>query len=125
MTLANATPVLRVFDASKAHEFYVEFLGFAIDWRYRRQPDLPAYTQISRDACVLHLTEHHGDCTPGSAIRITVDDIESLKGELGAKSYRYARPSLAETDWQTQEMLVTDPFGNRLTFAAPAKHGDQ
>jgi len=28
-------PLLRIFDVAKAKEFYVGFLGFAIDWEHR------------------------------------------------------------------------------------------
>ena len=31
---------------------------------------LPLYMQISKDDCILHLSEHHGDCCPGAAMRI-------------------------------------------------------
>jgi hypothetical protein len=36
---------------------------------HRFAPDLPLYMQVSRDGSVLHLSEHHGDCSPGAANR--------------------------------------------------------
>jgi hypothetical protein len=65
VSLAAPTPILRIFDEAKATEFYGEFLDFTVDWKYRFAPDLPLYMQVSRDACVLHLSEHHGDGSPG------------------------------------------------------------
>ncbi|MEP6567292.1 MAG: glyoxalase superfamily protein, partial [Mesorhizobium sp.] len=76
----------------------------------------PLYTGVSRDGCVLHLSEHHGDGAPGSHIRIETDDIAGLHHELTARNYRFARPGLEQTPWKTKEVTVTDPFGNRLTF---------
>ena len=65
---------------------------------------------------MLHLSEHHGDASPGSAVRIRVEDIADLQRELLAKNYRFAKPGLEETPWKTREMRITDPFGNRLSF---------
>lgn len=61
MRLSSTTPILRIFDEDKAREFYVQFLGFQVDWEHRFEPGLPLYLQVSRDACVLHLSEHHGE----------------------------------------------------------------
>ena len=61
--LDDAIPILRIFDEAKAREFYVDFLGFTIDWEHRFEPGLPLYMQVSKDDCILHLSEHHGDGT--------------------------------------------------------------
>ena len=100
----------------KAHEFYVGFLGFEVPWEHRFGKDAPLYTEVSRDGCVLHLSEHYGDASPGSAVRIKVEDIAALHRELSGKNYRFARPGLETTPWKTREISVTDPFGNRLHF---------
>lgn len=70
MKLGSTTPILRSFDEVKAKEFYIDFLGFNLDWSHRFEEDFPLYMQVSKDECVLHISEHHGDCSPGSAIRI-------------------------------------------------------
>ena len=114
--LGTVTPILRIFDIAKAHEFYVGFLGFEVQWEHRFADDAPLYTEIARDGCVLHLSEHHGDASPGSAVRIRVEDIAALHRELLAANYRFARPGLETTPWKTREISVGDPFGNRLHF---------
>ena len=119
MKLGSITPILRIFDEAKAREFYIDYLGFAVDWDHRFEPGLPLYQQVSRGDCVLHLSEHHGDCCPGTALRIEVDDIDGLHAELSAKQYGYARPGIEDTPWGARELSVKDPFGNRLTFAGP------
>lgn len=116
MKFARTTPILRMFDEAKALEFYVQFLGFTVDWEHRFEPGLPLYMQVSRDGCVLHLSEHHGDACPGAAMRIETDDIEAFHAELIARRYGNARPGLEETPWGSKDVSVTDPFGNRLTF---------
>jgi uncharacterized glyoxalase superfamily protein PhnB len=117
MGLGTVTPVLRIFDEQKAREFYVDFLGFQVDWEHRFAPDLPLYLQISKGSCVLQLTEHHGDASPGAALRIATTDLEPYHAELSAKRYKYARPGIEDKPWGSREMTLTDPFGNRLTFA--------
>lgn len=116
MTFGHTTPVLRVFDEAKAKEFYIDFLGFTVEWEHRFEDGLPLYLEVSRDHVKIHLTEHHGDCCPGAAIRIETDKLIELHEELGKKDYGFARPQIDDTPWGTKEMSIKDPFGNRLTF---------
>ena len=118
MRFTRTTPILRIFDEAKAKEFYVAFLGFTVDWEHRFEDDLPLYLQISRDDCVLHLSEHHGDCSPGAAVRIATDELDAFHQQLLAARYKYARPGVEQTPWGTREMSIADPFGNRLTFTS-------
>jgi catechol 2,3-dioxygenase-like lactoylglutathione lyase family enzyme len=116
MSLGTPIPILRIFDEAKAREFYVDFLGFSIDWEHRFEDGLPLYLQVSKGACVLQLTEHHGDSSPGAGLRIPTQGLDALQAELLAKLYRYARPGIELTPWGTRDMSIKDPFGNRLTF---------
>ncbi|WP_044356873.1 glyoxalase superfamily protein [Paenibacillus sp. E194] len=108
-----AIPILRIFDEHKAREFYVDFLGFRIEWEHRYGDNFPLYMQVARGNCILHLSEHHGDCCPGSAVRIEVSHIRQLHAEMRGKKYKYAKPGLDQDD---HEVTVTDPFGNRIIF---------
>lgn len=118
MTLGPTTPILRSFDEALARAFYVDYLGFAVLFEHRFEPTLPLYMGIRRDGCELHLSEHHGDATPGASMRIAVDDVDALQAELAARPYRHARPTVQAQPWGTRDMTVTDPFGNRLTFTS-------
>lgn len=112
------TPILRIFDEEKAREFYIGFLEFAVDWEHRFEDGFPLYMQISRGTCLIHLSKHYGDCTPGSSIRIEVDALEAYHAVLLGKAYKYARPGIENTPWGTREVRISDPFGNRITFYA-------
>ena len=116
MRTLQTIPLLRIFDRTKALAFYVDFLGFTIDWEHRFEPGLPVYIQVSRAGCVLHLTEHHGDCTPGSTVFVRMTGLDEFHRELMARDYPYARPGVELTPWNAKLMQVTDPFGNRLRF---------
>lgn len=118
----RAIPILRIFDEAKAREFYVDFLGFAVDWEHRFAPDLPLYMQVSRGGLVLHLSEHHGDATPGSTVLVqTSEGLEALHAEVTAKNDKNNRPGLETAPWNAKVMEVADPFGNRLRFNQPLK----
>ena len=91
----KAVPVFRIFSLEKAHEFYVGFLGFKVDWEFRFDENAPVYMQVSRDGLAFHLSEHHGDCTPGSLAYVYTRGVEELHRELNDKNYRHNHPGLA------------------------------
>ena len=123
MGFSAAVPVLRIFDEAKARAFYLDFLGFQVEWEHRFEEGAPLYMQLAGDRCVLHLSEHHGDCSPGAAVRIGCDALDAFHRMLLAKSYPHARPGIESMPWGTREMVVIDPFANRLIFfeEAPPK----
>lgn len=115
ITISPAIPVIRSFDEAKADEFYIKYLGFRGDWEHRHAAHLPLYRQISRSGCLLHVSEHHGDATPGAGCFVPIQQLEQLHAELQAKNYSNMNPGIETVPWGLQ-MTVTDPFGNRLTF---------
>jgi catechol 2,3-dioxygenase-like lactoylglutathione lyase family enzyme len=117
MDFGPVTPILRFFDEAKMREFYIDYLGFRLDWEHRFEPETPLYAQVSRGRCILHLSEHHGDGTPGTTIRIPTDDLDGYHAELTAKRYKYYRPGIQEQPWG-RDMTVQDGSGNKLTFFA-------
>lgn len=114
-----AKPIFRIFDYNKTVEFYVNWLGFKIDWEHTLSENSPKYMQISLENIVLHLSEHHGDGTPGS--RVFIEDFKNLRDFhkiLTEKNYKYNKPGLEKAFWHenTLSMDVTDPFNNMLLF---------
>lgn len=116
MKLSAPIPILRSFDEEIAREFYVKFLEFTIDWEHRFEADLPLYMQISKGQCVIHLSEHHGDSSPGAALRIEISALDEYHQRLSQKPYANARPGIEKQPWG-RDMSITDPFGNRLVFS--------
>jgi catechol 2,3-dioxygenase-like lactoylglutathione lyase family enzyme len=112
--LKLAVPIIRIFDVEKAKAFYVDLLGFVIEWEHRFGEGYPLYMQVSRVGLKLHLSEHHGDATPGSAVYIHVAGLDALFAELRAKG---SHASIEEGPGETRWLQVLDPFGNRLRFA--------
>lgn len=120
MPFDAAIPVLRIFSADQAKDFYLGYLGLQLDWE-RRDGEL-LYAQIRRAGLVLHLSEHAGDAAPGAAVFIAMRGLAAWQAELAAKPYRSAKPGLGDGT-QGLELVLTDPFGNRLRFGERA--GDQ
>ena len=115
----RVVPTFRIFSVEKAREFYVDFLGFKVDWEHRFDPEAPVFMQVSRGGLTIYLSEHHGDGTPGSVFYVYTDGIREWQRELSEKKYRYNRPGLTEQEWGMLEFYVTDPFNNRITFGEP------
>ena len=74
-------PQLRMTNWKRTRAFYVDGLGFGVDWEHRFEPGLPVFASLTRDGLSLFLTEHTGDCQPGGAAYFVV-----------AKRYWFAVP---------------------------------
>ena len=111
-------PVFRIFDVAKAKEFYIDYLGFEIEWEHRFEESLPLYMQIRRSGFVLHLSEHYGDGSPGAVVYARMTGLREYHAKLKAKNYNYLRPGINEdAPGEARELAVIDPFGNRIRFA--------
>ena len=118
--MATIKPILRIFDLAKTIEFYVDWLGFTIDWTHEFAPGMPKFMQVSLNGVVFFLSEHHGDGSPG--IHIHIEDFKGLKAyheQLINKQYQNNRPRLEVPFWNEKKiaMMVTDPVGNLLIFS--------
>jgi len=117
--LGAPIPIFRSFDEAKAKEFYIDFLGFEIVFEHRFAPDLPLYFAAKLGDCEIHLSEHHGDASPGGNLRIPHPDVHAYSKALNAKAYQNARPGVQRQPYGFDDMSIADPFGNRLTFCTP------
>ena len=93
----RAIPVLRIVDVAKAKEFYLDFLGFRIDWEHRFADDAPVYMHIARGDLVLDLSEHHGDGSPGATVYVCTTGPQDLHREIIAKDYPFMHPGSERT----------------------------
>ena len=117
LTHLRTVPILRSYDEAKAREFYVDWLGFSVDWEHRFEPNTPLYMQVSRDGIAFHISEHHGDGSPGSHVRVEIRGVREFYAELIARQYKNNRPGLERPDWGGIEFTVIDPVNNRITFS--------
>ena len=87
LAFAGVTPVLRVCDVAASRDYYVQCLGFQVNF------EAPDFVSVSRGKCCLFLCE--GDQgNPGSWVWIDGKDVDAVYEELktsGAKIRRLAR----------------------------------
>jgi hypothetical protein len=120
IAFTQTAPILRIFDESKAKEFYLGFLGFQLDFEHRFTDNSPLYMQVSRAGLVLHLSEHHGDASPGSTVAVNMRGVHEYQRELAGKDYKYMKPGIEQMPWG-EVMTVTDAFSNHIRFCEPPK----
>ncbi len=116
VSFQRVIPVLRMFSVEKARAFYLGFLGFTLDWEHRFEEGMPLYMQVSRGDFALHLSEHHGDGSPGIVVFVAMTGLDEFHREITARGYAYLRPGIEDREWNAREMTVIDPFGNRIRF---------
>ncbi|WP_207894502.1 glyoxalase superfamily protein [Tamaricihabitans halophyticus] len=109
-------PVLRVQRFDDVREFYLDFLGFTVEWEHRFEPSMPLYIRLTRGDTRLDLSEHHGDGTPGSVVWINVRNVYRLHAELEQKRYSSQRPGVEPDAPGGPTLDVIDPSGNNLRF---------
>ena len=106
-------PTLRIRDWEAAKKFYVEGLGFQIDFEYRHEPGFPVFSQISRDGMRMYLTEHEGDCDGPGLVYLYVPNVDAWQAELLSRGV-LADAAPQDQPWGNRELQLSDPDGNRL-----------
>ncbi len=112
--LGPATPILRVATLPASVDYFVEILGFTIDW------ETPGFLSVSRDRCCVFLCEG-GQGNPGSWMWTGVPDAETLHEELAAKGAKIRQPP-TNFPWAL-EIQVEDLDGNVLRFGSDPIEG--
>ena len=108
----GVTPILRVRSVAASVDYYVQKLGFKIDWQ------APIFASVSRGRCHIFLSE--GDQgNPGGWVWIGVEDADALFEEYRASGANIRHPP-TNYDW-AYEMQVEDPDGNMLRMGSDQK----
>lgn len=104
---------LRITDYDKSKEFYVQRLGFQVDWEHRFGPDFPIFLQVTKRGLSLYLSQHSGDCQVGGLAYFYVSDVDAWYRDCDRQGIV---PTLLPMDqpWGNREMRLTDPDGNCL-----------
>lgn len=120
MTLQRIVPTLRMTDEARSRAFYVDGLGFRVDWTHRFEPSFPALLQLSRDGTFFYLSQHVMDCAVGGLLHLFVDSVDSVDDWHAELRQHGVAIELPPTDkpWGLREMHVVDPDGNRLRICA-------
>lgn len=109
----GSSPILRVASLPASLDYYVNVLGFDVDWQ---EPGILA--SVSRGRCTIFLCE--GDQGhPGGWVWIGVEDVDALLEEYSKRGAMIRHPP---TNYQWAcEMQIEDPDGNVLRFGSEPK----
>jgi catechol 2,3-dioxygenase-like lactoylglutathione lyase family enzyme len=105
----HAIPILRVASLEASRAYYVNVLGFRVDW------DAGGIASFSRDECCVFLCEG-GQGHAGGWVWLGVGDVQVLWRELAARGALIRNPP-TNYFWAL-EMQVTDPDGNVLRIGS-------
>ena len=109
-------PALRILDADEARSFYVDRLGFRVDWEWSRGPGSPSVMQVSRDGLALYLSSHEGDGPTGGLVYLYVEDVDAWDERIRRAGLAVAE-EVGDQPWGNRELRLRDPFGNVLCIA--------
>jgi len=117
--LNDLVPILDVRDLDRALRYYVERLGFQIEFRYEEDPN--NYAGVIRDSVRLHMQwQHENEFKKGTAgrlrVRISVSDPDVLFEEYSSKGVLDPGTQIRDTAWGTREFGFRDLEGNGLIF---------
>ncbi|MCM3871907.1 MAG: VOC family protein [Pyrinomonadaceae bacterium] len=108
----GVNPIFRVQDLPASIDYYVNALGFKIDFQE------PGIASVSRDRCGIFLVE--GDQGNfGTWVWIGVSDVESLFDEYRTKGAKVRHPPT--NYYWAYEMQIEDPDGNVLRIGSDPK----
>lgn len=112
---APAIPILRVNDLDTSVAYYVEHLGFEIQWRS------DPLAGLARGETSIMLSEGEQGHA-GTWLWIPVSDVDRLYDELKQRGAMLRLPP-GNYPWGSRECHVTDPDGHVLRFASESKPG--
>lgn len=107
--ILKGIPTFRIFDYRKAVDFYIQGLGFSIDWEHRFGPGEPVYMQIFRNGLTLHLSENKRF---KASVIIFVDckELDKFYSELNKKKIKLnflnqKKPIGKQSKWKSKTLL--------------------
>ena len=109
--IENVTPILRVEDLEASRGYYIQTLGFFLDW------DAGGMISVSRDRASIMLCEGEQG-QPGTWLWIGVEDADVFFAEFSKGAHIRSPPQ--NYSW-AYEFEVEDPDGHVLRFGAAPK----
>ena len=121
----SSCPILRMLDEAEGRAFYVDYLGFEVDWECRFNPDAPVFMQVRLGDAHIHLDGHATEDSPRSQVNIPVLGLQNYCDLLIAKGADYPKPCIEDVRYvgRPTDMNVEDPFGNLLIFSSQTTEG--
>ncbi len=118
----RVVPALRITNYARSKAFYIDGLGFCVEWEHRFEPHFPVFMSISRDGMEIFLSEHTGDCQVGGLVHFYVPDVDAWYAEFRKKRIAVQEPPNESMEGM-RSMTVVDPDGNQLRFITLLEKG--
>jgi predicted enzyme related to lactoylglutathione lyase len=112
--IENITPILRADDLEATKRYYIDVLGFSLNW------EVPYMISVARDGHALMICDGYQG-QRGTWVWIGVEDAEALHAEFVAKGALIRTPP-KNLEWG-YEFQVEDPNGHVLRFASERRPG--
>jgi predicted lactoylglutathione lyase len=117
MHIETIIPILRVANLNVSRKYYIERLGFKLDWG--KEPS-DVMCSVSRDGHAIMLCQGEQG-NPGTWVWIGVDDIKPLHEQFARDGLNIMMPP-TNFSW-AYEFRVADPDGHVLRFGSDALEG--
>ena len=111
-------PALRITQYERSKAFYLDQLGFELEWEHRFAPHFPVFMSMVCDRIRLYLSEHTGDCQVGGLVHFVVPAVDTWHQAFLKRGVPITVPP--HNDLGFCQMTITDPDGNQLRFMEPA-----
>jgi catechol 2,3-dioxygenase-like lactoylglutathione lyase family enzyme len=108
----STIPILNVRSVTASIRYYVDALGFTLDWTWGDPTD---FASVSRDGHAIMLCED-GQGQSGTWLWVGVDDIQPLFHDFTRNHVTFLEPP-TNFPW-AYEMKVQDPDGHVLRFGS-------
>ena len=116
LEVGGVTPILRVASLDASLAYYVDALGFAIQWRDR------GFACVRRGEAAIMLSE--GDQGhPGTWVYVGVSDADAFHEEVRVRGAIVRHPP-TNYPWGSREVHIADPDGNVLRLGSDVVAGE-
>ena len=113
-----AVPVLPVEDLDVAKNFYVNQLGFSLDWEARFDSPNEGLLGVQRGGMKITLDCPMSGHGRNACVSLIVESADQYYEEWANRGVAMKRPPKNE-EWNARTFGVTDPFGNTIFVIGP------
>ncbi|MFD2034660.1 glyoxalase superfamily protein [Belliella marina] len=112
-------PVLKVSDFKLAKQFYIDHMGFEVEWEEHVVDKSYSYMVISFNHIIFHMTDCDKEKMSTGKIFIEYSEICEYIKFLSARKCTFEVIDLEMFPWKSIGIQIEDPFDHHLVFFEP------